>query len=119
MEQTQQLIRDYFSGRLKVNIKATKLNMAYEQSTDDTKLKMYEHQLETVENMLSELPAIQLRAMTMHEKDKKTWQQISYQFDAKYSVVANWKYQFNKQLQKRLAEKSANTKPDMDMAVRE
>lgn len=48
MKQSEQLFKDYFNGRLDVNIKCTKLEMDYLKTNDDTKLKAYEAQKSAV-----------------------------------------------------------------------
>lgn len=95
---------DYYSGKLDANIKATKHVMAYRHSEDDTQLKQYEFEKSTIEALLHDLSAIQLKALTMHEKDKQSWQVISEKLGVKCGSLTDMKYKLNKQLRKGLAE---------------
>lgn len=97
-------LADYFSGKLDANIKATKLTMAYKRSTNDTQLKRYEFEKSTIEALLHELSAVQLKALTMHEKDRQSWQTISEELNIKLGSLTDMKYKLNKQLRKGLAE---------------
>lgn len=103
VDNTNRLIAEYFNGRLEVNIKATKLKMAYEQNEDDTQLKRYEFQKSTIEELLHGLPPIQLKALTMHEKRQCSWQDVSSELGVKYGSVTYWKSKFIERLRERLA----------------
>lgn len=95
---------DYYSGRLDANVKATKLTMAYKCSTNDTQLKQYEFEKSAVEKLLHDLSVVQLKALTMHEKDKQSWQVISEKLGVKCGSLSYMKCELNKQLRKGLAE---------------
>lgn len=104
VDNINRLIADYFNGRLEVNIKSTKLKMAYEQSEDDTQLKLYEFQKSTIEDLLHDLQPIQLKALTLHEKQQCSWQDVSEKLGAKCGSLTYMKYELNKQLRKELSE---------------
>ena len=94
---------DYFSGKLDAHIKAAKLVMAYQNSEDDTQLKQYEFEKSTIEALLHELSAIQLKALIMHEKDRQSWQTVSEKLNVKRGSLTDMKYKLNKKLRKELA----------------
>lgn len=107
VDNTNRLIAEYFNGRLEVNIKATKLKMAYEQSEDDTQLKEYEFQKSTIEELIHDLPPIQLKALTIHEKEQCSWQDVSEKLGVKSSSLVYWKSKFIKRLRSHLSEYEA------------
>lgn len=102
MKRAEQLIKDYFNGRLDVNIKCSKLQMEYLKTDDDTKLKAYEAQKTAVDEVLATLTPIQLQAITMHDKDGRTWQDISDKLGVKRYVLENLKSKVLKELNTRL-----------------
>ncbi|XZO07627.1 hypothetical protein ABU186_08825 [Weissella paramesenteroides] len=102
MKKTEQLIKDYFNGRLEVNIKCSKLEMDYLKTDDDTKLKAYEADKRAVDLVLAVLTPIQLQAITMHDKDGRTWQDISDKLGVKRYVLEDLKSKVLKELNTRL-----------------
>lgn len=102
MKRAEQLIKDYFNGRLDVNIKCSKLQMEYLKTDDDTKLKAYEAQKTAVEEVLLTLTPVQLQAITMHDKDGRTWQDISDELGVKRYVLEDLKSKVLKELKTRL-----------------
>lgn len=102
MKRAEQLIKDYFNGRLDVNIKCSKLQMEYLKTDDDTKLKAYEAQKTAVDEVLATLTPIQLQAITMHDKDGRTWQDISDELGVKRYVLEDLKSKVLKELKTRL-----------------
>ena len=102
MKRAEQLIKDYFNGRLDVNIKCSKLEMDYLKTDDDTKLKAYESDKRSVDEVLATLTPIQLQAITMHDKDNMTWQNISDKLGVKRYVLENLKSKVLKELNTRL-----------------
>ncbi|KAA8457453.1 sigma-70 family RNA polymerase sigma factor [Weissella paramesenteroides] len=102
MKREEQLIKDYFNGRLDVNIKCSKLQMDYLKTDDDTKLKAYEAQKTAVEKVLLTLTPVQLQTITMHDKDNMTWQNISDKIGVKRYVLENLKSKVLKELNTRL-----------------
>ncbi|ATF41546.1 sigma-70 family RNA polymerase sigma factor [Weissella paramesenteroides] len=102
MKRAEQLIKDYFNGRLDVNIKCSKLQMEYLKTDDDTKLKAYEAQKTAVDEVLSTLTPVQLQAITMHDKDNMTWQDISDKLGVKRYVLEDLKSKLLKGLNARL-----------------
>lgn len=77
--------------------------MAYKYSTNDTQLKQYEFEKSAVEKLLHDLSVVQLKALTMHEKDKQSWQVISEKLGVKCGSLSYMKCELNKQLRKGLA----------------
>ena len=102
MKRAEQLIKDYFNGRLDVNIKCSKLQMDYLKTDDDTKLKAYEAQKTAVDEVLATLTPIQLQAITMHDKAGRTWQDISDELGVKRYVLEDLKSKVLKELKTRL-----------------
>lgn len=102
MKRAEQLIKDYFNGRLDVNIKCSKLQMDYLKTDDDTKLKAYEADKRAVDEVLAGLTSVQLQAITMHDKDNMTWQNISDKLGVKRYVLENLKSKVLKELNTRL-----------------
>lgn len=102
MKRAEQLIKDYFNGRLEVNIKCSKLEMDYLKTDYDTKLKAYEADKRAVDEVLAVLTPIQLQAITMHDKDNQTWQDISEKLGIKRHKLQDLKSKVLKQLQVRL-----------------
>lgn len=102
MKRAEQLIKDYFNGRLDVNIKCSKLQMEYLKTDDDTKLKAYEAHKRAVDKVLATLTPIQLQAITMHDKDNMTWQDISDKLGVKRYVLEDLKSKVLKELNTRL-----------------
>lgn len=91
-------LADYFNGKLDVYIEIAKAQW----STDNSKLKQLEHQKATIKELLHDLPPIQLKALTMQERDKRTQKDIALTLGIEYRTVVNWKEKFNRQLRKRL-----------------
>ncbi|MFP7153030.1 hypothetical protein PWO95_02405 [Weissella paramesenteroides] len=102
MKRAEQLIKDYFNGRLDVNIKCSKLQMEYLKTDDDTKLKAYEADKRAVDKVLATLTPIQLQAITIHDKDGRTWQDISDELGVKRYVLEDLKSKVLKELKTRL-----------------
>lgn len=102
MKRAEQLIKDYFNGRLDVNIKCSKLQMEYLKTGDDTKLKSYEAQKTAVDEVLATLTPVQLEAIVLHDKDNMTWQEISDKLGIKRYVLENLKSKVLKELNTRL-----------------
>lgn len=102
MKRAEQLIKDYFNGRLDVNIKCSKLQMEYLKTDDDTKLKAYEAQKTAVNEVLATLTPIQLQAITMHDKDNMSWQDISDKLGVKRYRLNDLKCKLLKKLRSRL-----------------
>ena len=102
MKRAEQLIKDYFNGRLDVNIRCSKLQMEYLKTDDDTKLKAYEAQKTAVDEVLLTLTPVQLQAITMHDEDNRTWQDISDKLGVKRYVLEDLKSKMLKELNTRL-----------------
>ncbi|SCB99052.1 sigma-70 family RNA polymerase sigma factor [Weissella bombi] len=101
MKRANKLIQDYFSGWLEADIKCTKLEMAYLHSDDDTKLKEYEEQKAILDELLADLTPVQLKAITMHDKERKPWQAISEELGVKRLVLQKMKSRLIQKLQTR------------------
>lgn len=102
MKRAEQLIKNYFNGCLDVNIKCSKLEMDYLKTDDDTKLKAYEADKRAVDEVLATLTPIQLQAITMHDKDNMTWQDISKILGIKRHKLQDLKSKVLKELNARL-----------------
>ena len=71
-------------------------------SNIDFNPKQLEHQKATFKELLHDLPPIQLKALTMQDRDKRTQKDIALTLGVEYRTVVNWKEKFNRQLRKRL-----------------
>ncbi|MCT0485947.1 hypothetical protein, partial [Weissella paramesenteroides] len=76
--------------------------MEYLKTDDDTKLKAYEADKRAVDKVLATLTPIQLQAITIHDKDGRTWQDISDKLGVKRYVLENLKSKVLKELNTRL-----------------
>lgn len=95
-------LADYFNGQLDVYIEIAKVQFEFKQATDDSRFKQLEHQKATFKELLHDLPPIQLKALTMQDRDKRTQKDIALTLGVEYRTVVNWKEKFNRQLRKRL-----------------
>lgn len=95
-------LSDYFNDKLDVYIEIAKVQFKLKQATDDSRFKQLEHQNATFKELLHDLPPIQLKALTMQERDKRTQKDIALTLGVEYRTVVHWKEKFNKQLRGKL-----------------
>lgn len=88
-------LADYFNGKLDIYIEVAKAQQS-------SKLKQLEHQKATIKELLHDLPPIQLKALTMQERNKRTQKDIALKLGVEYRTVVNWKDKFNKRLRGKL-----------------